>query len=90
MLLIVIACFFKLTLCFSPFVKVEEGKLDGTTYELPNGRIINAFLGVPYAAPPIFENRFKVGTVNFKVKTSIVPENIYDLRIHSPRRNHNH
>ncbi|XP_065212962.1 esterase FE4-like [Planococcus citri] len=57
--LLIIICFFKCLLCYTPVVRVEEGELAGTSHELPNGRIVNAFLGVPYAAPPIFKHRFK-------------------------------
>ncbi|XP_065200318.1 esterase FE4-like [Planococcus citri] len=56
---IAVVCCFQFVLSSSPVVRVEEGELAGTTYELPNGRIVNAFLGVPYAAAPIFKYRFK-------------------------------
>ena len=59
-LVIFVCCLNSMILCFSPIVRVEEGELVGTSYELPNGRIVDAFLGVPYAAPPISEHRFKV------------------------------
>lgn len=41
-------------------VKTEDGILTGTTYETINGRTLTAFLGVPYAAPPVDERRFMV------------------------------
>lgn len=44
----------------APIVKIEDGKLAGTFYTLPNGKVVTAFLGVPYAQPPTYENRFKV------------------------------
>lgn len=44
----------------NPRVEISEGELSGTTYTLPNGRKVLAFLGIPFAAPPIGENRFKV------------------------------
>ncbi|XP_065212960.1 esterase E4-like [Planococcus citri] len=59
MLLIFSVCCLTFISCSSPIVRVEQGELAGTFYELPNGRIVNAFLGIPYAAPPIFKNRFK-------------------------------
>ena len=65
-LVIFVCCFNSMILCFSPIVRVEEGELVGTSYELPNGHIVDAFLGVPYAAPPIFERRFEV-RINFFV-----------------------
>ena len=37
-------------------VKTEQGKLHGTTI---NEGKVNAFLGLPYAAPPVGELRFK-------------------------------
>ncbi|KAK7576418.1 hypothetical protein V9T40_012704 [Parthenolecanium corni] len=46
--------------CFtSEIVHLEHGLISGTTYQLPNGRSVYAFYGVPYAAPPIQKNRFK-------------------------------
>lgn len=47
-------------ICFSSIVVIDQGKLSGTSYTLPNGRVINAFFGIPYAAPPVYELRFKV------------------------------
>lgn len=48
----------------APVVKIGNGKLIGTTYTLPNGRVVNAFYGIPYAAPPIGYLRFEVS--NYK------------------------
>lgn len=41
-------------------VTTEQGQLAGTFYELPNGRKVHAFYGIPYAEPPIHEYRFQV------------------------------
>ncbi|KAK7575719.1 hypothetical protein V9T40_012005 [Parthenolecanium corni] len=43
----------------SAVVRVEQGDVSGTSYQLPNGRIVHAFYGLPYAAPPIHKFRFK-------------------------------
>lgn len=44
----------------SPVVQVAEGKLRGCTKKNYNGEDILAFLGVPFARPPIGNLRFKV------------------------------
>lgn len=36
-----------------PIVKIEQGILSGTIFETKNNRQISAFLGIPYAQPPI-------------------------------------
>lgn len=41
-------------------VRVKQGKLLGTIKEGVNGTVYRAFLGVPYAAPPLGSLRFKV------------------------------
>lgn len=51
---------FTLSSVSSDSIQVEEGKIEGTVYKLPNGRSVRAFYGVPYAAPPIGEYRFAV------------------------------
>jgi len=44
-----------------PRVRVESGELAGTVDRtLVAGRPLYAFLGVPYAGPPVHKNRFKV------------------------------
>lgn len=44
----------------SPVVKIPNGTLYGRVMPTRLGRDLNAFLGIPYAAPPIGELRFKV------------------------------
>lgn len=48
-----------------PIAKTPNGTLHGMTMPTRLGRDIYAFLGIPYAAPPIGELRFKVGTLFF-------------------------
>lgn len=43
-----------------PVVKILNGTLHGTTMPTRLGRNIYAFLGIPYAAPPLGKLRFKV------------------------------
>ncbi len=43
-----------------PLVQIEDGLISGTYFPLPSNRKVNAFYGIPYAAPPLFENRFRV------------------------------
>lgn len=40
-----------------PLVEISEGFLKGTTLTTRNGRNISAFMGVPYAQPPIGDLR---------------------------------
>jgi len=49
-----------------PRVRVESGELSGgVEHTAINGRPLYAFLGVPYASPPVHKNRFKVGDVSW-------------------------
>lgn len=41
-----------------PTVTISQGKLNGTLEQSRNGRIYSAFLGIPYAEPPINDLRF--------------------------------
>lgn len=44
-----------------PVVSVEQGKLRGKTEEFYDGKgQYYAFLGIPYARPPVGQLRFKV------------------------------
>lgn len=48
----------------NPLVHIENGALRGITVEGYNGLfLILAFLGIPYAKPPIGELRFKVSVI---------------------------
>lgn len=45
----------------TPRVRVESGELSGgTDRTVFSGRLLYTFLGVPYASPPVYKNRFKV------------------------------
>jgi len=41
-------------------VKVDSGEIAGGFEYTYNGRKIYSFLGIPYASPPVQNNRFKV------------------------------
>lgn len=43
-----------------PIVTTCQGNMRGTTMTSRNGRTFYAFLGIPYAAPPVGALRFKV------------------------------
>uniref|UniRef100_A0A914WTT7 Carboxylesterase type B domain-containing protein n=1 Tax=Plectus sambesii TaxID=2011161 RepID=A0A914WTT7_9BILA len=43
----------------SPMVKTKYGELEGERVESTEGRKVDAFLGIPYAKPPIGDLRFK-------------------------------
>lgn len=43
-----------------PTVKIEEGELVGKRLYTKLGREFSAFLGIPYAKPPIGDLRFEV------------------------------
>ncbi|XP_058457958.1 juvenile hormone esterase-like [Malaya genurostris] len=42
-----------------PIVELRQGKVQGVTDKLPNGRKYHFFKGIPYAKPPIGELRFR-------------------------------
>lgn len=44
----------------SPFVKIHQGEVKGRYLTTRDGRTISGFFGIPYAAPPVGELRFKV------------------------------
>lgn len=46
--------------CEAPLVKYKYGTVRGKYQTTFSGRKIAAFLGVPYASPPVGENRFEV------------------------------
>lgn len=48
------------TVCSLSIAAVKNGTLIGMTMRTRLGRDIHAFLGIPYAAPPIGELRFEV------------------------------
>ena len=41
-----------------PIVETEYGKIEGFKMEIPDGRLTNVFLGIPFAKPPIGKLRF--------------------------------
>lgn len=43
-----------------PVVEVGQGLIQGTIRSTPKGKSYYAFLGIPYAKPPIGELRFQV------------------------------
>lgn len=46
----------------TPRVRVESGELaGGVDRTLIAGKQLYKFLGIPYASPPVYKNRFKVG-----------------------------
>ncbi|CAH0390833.1 unnamed protein product [Bemisia tabaci] len=56
-----IALFFNILVVgavLSPTVHIDQGTLTGTIEKTANGRNINAFLGIPYARPPVGKYRF--------------------------------
>lgn len=54
-------CFSQNTGSVTPRVRIESGEiLGGIDHTTITGRRLYSFLGVPYASPPVFKNRFKV------------------------------
>lgn len=43
----------------SEIIEIEDGKIEGTLMEDRSGEKFHAFLGIPFAEPPINELRFK-------------------------------
>ena len=50
----------KLDTDVDPVVTVLQGKMRGTKMTSRNGKTFYAFLGIPYATPPVGPLRFKV------------------------------
>lgn len=46
--------------CSPPVVDTQSGKIMGRHVTLKDGRRMSAFVGIPYAKPPIGQLRFKV------------------------------
>ena len=53
----------------SNVVKIASGPIRGTTYAYDDGKEASAFLGIPYAQPPIGELRFKASFLLFSFNT---------------------
>jgi carboxylesterase type B len=47
----------------SRIIETSKGKVQGKTYVFDDGNSASAYLGIPYAKPPIGELRFKVGLI---------------------------
>jgi hypothetical protein len=73
-------------------VTVQQGRLKGLRFESVRGQELLAFLGIPYASPPVAQLRFKVGFAYFLVLFSgiisttncayrrVKQKNIHDMR----------
>lgn len=48
-----------------PRTRIKQGEIIGTTYETYSGRKVDAFYGLPFAAPPVKERRFQVPLSSF-------------------------
>ncbi|XP_065206066.1 esterase FE4-like isoform X2 [Planococcus citri] len=59
MFVFLFACTLTSTYGYYPSVTVEEGTLLGTFHTTLNGSQVHAFLGIPYASPPVGDYRFK-------------------------------
>ena len=55
-----------------PIVETPLGSVAGQHVPLENGDVINAFLGIPFATPPVDELRFEV----YKVTLTRNPVNV--------------
>lgn len=60
----------------APVVQIADGALKGTTIEGYNGLfLILAFLGIPYARPPVGELRFKVSFISLILMENNIERN---------------
>lgn len=46
-----------------PEVRLPQGLVRGRSFRTPSGRDYIAFLGIPYATPPLGRHRFKVSSI---------------------------
>lgn len=53
-----------------PQVIVAQGALRGLVLETRGGRQVHAFLGIPYATPPVGPLRFHVSSLNLTISDS--------------------
>lgn len=54
-LLVYLVCLFNINA--EPLIRISQGILDGTVQLSKNGRRYAAFLGIPYAKPPVGDLR---------------------------------
>lgn len=50
--------------CGPPFALTNYGKVQGRLLKSRNGRDFYSYTKIPYAQPPVGDNRFKVNTEN--------------------------
>ena len=50
-----------------PVVNTTLGVVQGTSVSLANGHVIDSFLGVPYAEPPVGDLRFEVSDLYIEI-----------------------
>lgn len=55
----------------NPVRQTVYGRIRGYIYVRPNGKEVERYLGVPYAAPPLKELRFKVRVLSVFTLTEI-------------------
>lgn len=46
----------------SSVVKIESGQIVGKQFDVGNGQFVDAFLGIPFAKPPVGELRYQVSS----------------------------
>lgn len=51
----------------SPIVEITDGRLRGLAWENLDGEKFCAFLGIPYAKPPVGDLRFKVRSLKISI-----------------------
>ena len=49
-----------------PFVDTSYGRIKGNVINIGDGKTVNSFIGVPYAASPTRGNRFRVSKSLFE------------------------
>lgn len=60
-----------------PIVEISDGKLKGTIRKNYKGEDFYAFLGIPFAKPPVGELRFKVSDHNIHLVLCMLYRNIH-------------
>jgi carboxylesterase type B len=61
----------------SRVIETSKGKVGGKKFVFEDGNSASAYLGIPYAKPPIGELRFKVGLVIIEQIIKLIKNSLF-------------